>query len=348
MARRGGVALVLGLVAMAAGHILWDQGLARPGFGGRPGASATSATTVTASPTGSSCASPSSARTLPACERERCADLGGGAQLRWQLLAPEEDPGIVALSFGARRHARHRAGVRSGHYSRPAEHGARAVGEHTDRAGGRSPVAAQDELQAVADGRHLTHWSGGEREPGELDKVPNDDQTVITSFIFGWENGWRYVGPSPLTTTTGKRYEQAWLLIPRFPARQLAGKARARNLPARDTGEVPRHQAVRQWASASRPGAAPAEALGGKPRGARPGRCRRRQHHGQHRGGGAPAQHRAWSASPLSFLAGSISMAPGHRAAPLGVSREPADCRDLGARAVPEQLTTARSTPGDT
>jgi hypothetical protein len=49
----------------------------------------------------------------------------------------------------------------------------------------------------------VARWSGGERRPGELDRVPNDDQTVITGFIFGWEDGWRYVGPSPLKKLLG-------------------------------------------------------------------------------------------------------------------------------------------------
>jgi hypothetical protein len=49
----------------------------------------------------------------------------------------------------------------------------------------------------------VTQWKGGEREPGELDPVRNDDQTVITSFIFGWDDDWRYVGPSPLKKLLG-------------------------------------------------------------------------------------------------------------------------------------------------
>jgi hypothetical protein len=68
---------------------------------------------------------------------------------------------------------------------------------------GDSRLRLRTTLQAVADGQQVTHRDGGEREPGELDKVPNDDQTVITSFIFGWEDGWRYVGPSPLKKLLG-------------------------------------------------------------------------------------------------------------------------------------------------
>ena len=36
----------------------------------------------------------------PACAPgEHCADLGGGARLHWELEEPEEDPGIVAVTF---------------------------------------------------------------------------------------------------------------------------------------------------------------------------------------------------------------------------------------------------------
>src|ERR1700712_5651033 len=34
---------------------------------------------------------------LPKC-REHCADLDGSTQLRWDLVEPEEDPGIVAVA----------------------------------------------------------------------------------------------------------------------------------------------------------------------------------------------------------------------------------------------------------
>ncbi len=138
------------------------------------------------------------ARSLPVCGDERCADLGGGTQLRWELLAPEEDPGIVALSL--EREGTLITALVSGP---PITRDPRAmelkpsVDTLSDLVGDpRLRLAASP--QAVADGRQVSHWSGGERQPGELDKVPNDDQTVITGFIFGWGDGWRYVGPSPL------------------------------------------------------------------------------------------------------------------------------------------------------
>ncbi len=143
------------------------------------------------------------ARSLPACDSEHCAALDGGAQLRWELLVPEEDPGIVALAL-----------EREGTLITVLVSGPNITRD--PRAMKLQPsVATLSDLvsdprlrlrtspRAVADGREVTHWDGGEREPGELDKVPNDDQTIITSFIFGWEGGWRYVGPSPLKSLFG-------------------------------------------------------------------------------------------------------------------------------------------------
>jgi hypothetical protein len=143
------------------------------------------------------------ARSLPVCERTPCADLGGGAQLRWELLAPEEDPGIVAVSL-ARDGTLVTARVSGPDITRDPramelEPSVDALSELV-----RDPrLRLRTSPQAVADGRQVTDWSGGERQPGELDKVPNDDQTVITGFIYGWEDGWRYVGPSPLKRLLG-------------------------------------------------------------------------------------------------------------------------------------------------
>jgi hypothetical protein len=143
------------------------------------------------------------ARRLPPCGRERCADQVGGAQLRWEPVAPEEDPGIVALSL-----------LRDGTLVTALLSGPDITRD--PRAMDLQPsVQALSDLvrdprlrlrtspEAVADGRQVAHWSGGERQPGELDTVPNDDQTVITGFIFGWEDRWRYVGPSPLKRLLG-------------------------------------------------------------------------------------------------------------------------------------------------
>jgi hypothetical protein len=143
------------------------------------------------------------AESLPACGSERCVDLGGGAQLSWQLLAPEEDPGIVVLAL-EREGTLIRALVSGPDITRDprAMELQPSVATLTDLVGDPR-LRLRTTSQAVADGRRVTHWSGGERQPGELDKVPNDDQTVITGFIFGWEHGWRYVGPSPLKKLFG-------------------------------------------------------------------------------------------------------------------------------------------------
>jgi len=143
------------------------------------------------------------ARSLPACDRESCADLVGGAQLHWQLIAPEEDPGIVALSL-EREGTLITALVSGPEITRDPRtmELQPSVNTLTDLVSDPR-LRLRTSPQTVADGRHVTHWSGGERQRGELDKVPNDDQTVITSFISGWEDGWRYEGPSPLKKLFG-------------------------------------------------------------------------------------------------------------------------------------------------
>ncbi len=143
------------------------------------------------------------ARGLPACGRERCAALAGGAQLRWQLRVPEEDPGIVALSL-ERDGTLVNALVSGPDITRdPRSMDLQPTVEALTELVGDPRLRLRTSPQAVADGSRVTHWAGGERRPGELDEVPNDDQTVVTGFIFGWDDGWRYVGPSPLKKLLG-------------------------------------------------------------------------------------------------------------------------------------------------
>ena len=49
----------------------------------------------------------------------------------------------------------------------------------------------------------MSRWEGGERDSSALDGVPNDDQTVVTGFIYGWGDDWEYVGPAPDKTLLG-------------------------------------------------------------------------------------------------------------------------------------------------
>ena len=140
----------------------------------------------------------------PACAPgEHCADLGGGARLHWELEEPEEDPGIVAVTF--EREGTLAVALVSGptiskdpRTSDIAPSGA-ALADLV-----RDPrLRLRTSPQVVAAGEQVAEWKGGERKPGELDKVRNNDQTVVTGFIFGWEHDWRYVGPSPLKKLFG-------------------------------------------------------------------------------------------------------------------------------------------------
>jgi hypothetical protein len=139
----------------------------------------------------------------PACTDGRCADLGHGVQLSWDRIEPEEDPGVVVVSL-----------LRDGTLTTALMAGPDITRDPRElelqpSVGTLTALVRDDRLrlrtspQAIADGRRVTRWSGGERKPGELDEVPNNDQTVVTGFIHGWEHGWRYVGPSPLKKLFG-------------------------------------------------------------------------------------------------------------------------------------------------
>jgi hypothetical protein len=144
-------------------------------------------------------------RHLPACSDDQCADLGDGAQLRWDLVEPEEDPGVVAVAF--ERDGTLTTALLAGPditrdpRTLKLQPSVRAL---TDLVRDQR-LRLRTSPQAIADGQHVAHWSGGERKPGELDEVPNNDQTVVTGFIFGWEHDWRYLGPSPLKRLFGPK-----------------------------------------------------------------------------------------------------------------------------------------------
>ncbi len=140
---------------------------------------------------------------VPACTDAQCAELAGGVQLRWEPEVQEEDPGIVVVSL--ERDSTEVAALVSGPVIKGDPRKMKldpTVDALVDLV--RDPrLRLKTTPQAVADGQHVADWKGGEREPGELDTVPNDDQTVVTGFIFGWEHDWRYVGPSPLKRLFG-------------------------------------------------------------------------------------------------------------------------------------------------
>ena len=134
---------------------------------------------------------------LPSCQDGGCARLGNGVRLLWEEEAPEEDPGIVLL---ARRHDDAvvevlLAGPKiTGDPRRQAlDPSVEALTELlTD-----SRLALTASAETVAAGRGVSRWGGGERDPVDLEQVPNDDRTVVTGFIYGWGDDWEYVGSAP-------------------------------------------------------------------------------------------------------------------------------------------------------
>ncbi len=52
--------------------------------------------------------------------------------------------------------------------------------------------------------RLLSDWDGGEVDPATFEQVPNNDRTVVTGWIWGYGDAWKYVGPSPYKKHFGK------------------------------------------------------------------------------------------------------------------------------------------------
>ncbi len=134
---------------------------------------------------------------LPACADTGCADLPGGVRLLWEKEEPEEDPGVVRLTR-----------LQDGGLLTVLLAGPRITGDPrrqelrptlkalTELAAD-SRLALRTSAETVAAGRGVPDWQGGERDPADLDQVPNDDHTVVVGFIYGWGDDWEYVGPAP-------------------------------------------------------------------------------------------------------------------------------------------------------
>ena len=135
---------------------------------------------------------------------EQCADLGDGVILRWDEVVEEEDPGIVVVQV---RH--------EGQLVRAVAAGPEITGDPRDldiapsvetlRELVQDPrLRLETDAETVAAGQALDDWDGGEVDPASLEQVPNDDATVVTGWIWGYGDDWRYVGPSPLKDLFGE------------------------------------------------------------------------------------------------------------------------------------------------
>ncbi len=139
-----------------------------------------------------------------AADEARCADLGDGAVLRWDELVEEEDPGYVAVQ------ARYDGQLVSALVSGPAisadprELDLEPSVETLVELVGDPRLRLSASAGTLAAGRALADWDGGEVDPASLEKVANDDVTVVTGWIWGYGDAWRYVGPSPLTSKLGE------------------------------------------------------------------------------------------------------------------------------------------------
>ena len=142
---------------------------------------------------------------LEACESdENCADLGDGVVLEWDEVVPEEDPGIVLI--------RRQSGdeVVSALVAGPTITADPRDLDLNPSVSTLTELVQDSRLRLTTDGDTLaagedvSDWEGGEVDPATLEKVPNDDATVVVGWIWGYGDAWRYEGPSPLKDVFGK------------------------------------------------------------------------------------------------------------------------------------------------
>ncbi|MEO5651602.1 MAG: hypothetical protein ABIN79_05620 [Marmoricola sp.] len=133
----------------------------------------------------------------PSCEDVGCADLGDGVKLYWEEEVPEEDPGIVVLVRQLDDGVLHVLLAGPTITGDPRRQELKpTLDALTDLVTDRR-LALRTSAETIAAGREVTDWEGGERDPTDLEQVPNDDRTVVTGFVYGWGDDWSYVGPAP-------------------------------------------------------------------------------------------------------------------------------------------------------
>lgn len=139
----------------------------------------------------------------PKCE-EGCADLGQDTRLHWDLVEPEEDPGVVTVT---RTHGDELVMV---HLSGPTitkdprEMADLVPSVDTMAALARdSRLALSTTAETVAAGEVVTDWGGGEVPAEELEEVPHTDKSLAVGVLGGFGHDWTYVGPSPVKADLG-------------------------------------------------------------------------------------------------------------------------------------------------
>ncbi len=133
-----------------------------------------------------------------------CVDLGDGMTLHWDELAPEEDPGIVVVT---RQHDGEVVGALMNGPSitgDPRDLDLEPSVETLTKLVQDPRLQLQADGETLAAGEELSDWDGGEIDPATLEKVPNNDATIVTGWIWGYGDGWQYVGPSPYKKDFGK------------------------------------------------------------------------------------------------------------------------------------------------
>ncbi len=140
----------------------------------------------------------------PCTRADHCADLGEGVRLRWDLMAPEEDPGGLSVQ------RRSGGEVVTVSLSGPAITDDPRELDIEPSVTTMVALATDPRLRlttdaaTVAAGEEVADWQGGEVDPATLEQVAQTDETVVVGWIWAYGDAWKYVGPSPHKKDFGK------------------------------------------------------------------------------------------------------------------------------------------------
>ncbi|MEZ5092100.1 hypothetical protein [Nocardioides sp.] len=138
----------------------------------------------------------------PSCEgRPRCVteEVGSGTLLvAWDLVEPEEDPGLVSVSLV--RDAEVVSALLAGPEITKDPRRQTDLEPSVDDLIGlvQDPrLRLEADAATVAAGEALRDWDGGERPEGSLDVVDHTGRTMTLGWVSTFEKRWHYLGRSP-------------------------------------------------------------------------------------------------------------------------------------------------------
>lgn len=135
------------------------------------------------------------------------ADDGTPMTLGWQALEPEEDPGVVWVWL-RRGDDEIRVSVSGSEVTEedPREQDLGVPAEDLIAAAGDPLLRLRTSPEAVAAGKELDDWEGGEPDPEARDIVPSTDRALAAAYLStrGAYGEFSLIEPSPLKATFGE------------------------------------------------------------------------------------------------------------------------------------------------